>query len=78
MDPALVTKIQQDVAAALKDPAVLYLKKTGALPVGSTPAAFDAYMRAEAEKWGCSRPPTSSCSDDCWKVASAGGPARST
>jgi tripartite-type tricarboxylate transporter receptor subunit TctC len=53
MDPALVSKIQQDVAAALKDPTVLdYLKKTGSFPVGSKPAEFDAYMRAEAEKWG--------------------------
>ncbi|MBI5112487.1 MAG: tripartite tricarboxylate transporter substrate binding protein [Rhodovulum sp.] len=53
MDPALVAKIQADVAAALKDPAVVeYLKKTGSFAVGSTPAAFDVYMRAEAEKWG--------------------------
>ncbi len=53
MDPALVARIQQDVAAALKDPAVLdYLKKVGSVPVGSTPAAFEAFMRAEADKWG--------------------------
>lgn len=53
MDPALVAKIQTDIAAALKDPAVVaYLKKTGAVPVGSTPKDFDAFMRAEADKWG--------------------------
>jgi tripartite-type tricarboxylate transporter receptor subunit TctC len=53
MDPALVSKIQTDIAAALKDPAVAeYLKKTGSFAIGSTPAEFDAYMHAEADKWG--------------------------
>jgi len=53
MDPALVSKIQQDVAVALKDQSVLdYLKKVGSVPVGSTPQAFDAFMKAEADKWG--------------------------
>ena len=53
MPPALVTKIHEDLATALKDPAVVdYLKKTGASPVGSSPAAFDAFMHAEADKWG--------------------------
>ncbi len=53
MDPALVAKIQKDVAVALKDPAVVdYLKKVGSVPVGSTPGAFEAFMRAEADKWG--------------------------
>jgi tripartite-type tricarboxylate transporter receptor subunit TctC len=53
MDAALVDKIQKDVAGALKDPAVLdYLAKTGAFPVGSTAKEFDAYMHAEADKWG--------------------------
>jgi tripartite-type tricarboxylate transporter receptor subunit TctC len=53
MDSALVAKIQADIAATLKDPAVLdYLTKTGAFPVGSKPAEFDAYMHAEADKWG--------------------------
>jgi tripartite-type tricarboxylate transporter receptor subunit TctC len=53
MDAALVDKIQKDVAAALKDPTVVdYLKKTGSFPVGSTAKQFDAYMRAEADKWG--------------------------
>lgn len=53
MDPALVAKIQKDVAEALKDPSVVaYLKKTGSVAVGSTPKEFEAYMKAEAEKWG--------------------------
>jgi tripartite-type tricarboxylate transporter receptor subunit TctC len=53
MDAALVDKIQKDVATALQDPTVVgYLKKTGSFPVGSTAKEFDAYMRAEADKWG--------------------------
>ena len=53
MDAALVAKIQADVATALKDPTVVdYLKKVGSIPVGSTPQAFEAFMRAEADKWG--------------------------
>ncbi|MFL9823646.1 tripartite tricarboxylate transporter substrate binding protein [Rhodoplanes sp. SY1] len=53
MDPALVEKIQKDVAAALKDPTVeAYLKKTGSVAVGSTPKDFAAFMKAEADKWG--------------------------
>jgi tripartite-type tricarboxylate transporter receptor subunit TctC len=53
MDPALVAKIQGDIAAALKDEAVVsYLKKTGSFAIGSKPAEFEAFMRAEAEKWG--------------------------
>ncbi|MFD2183913.1 tripartite tricarboxylate transporter substrate binding protein [Rhodoplanes azumiensis] len=53
MNPALVEKIQQDIAAALKDPTVeAYLKKTGSVAVGSTPAAFSAFMKTEADKWG--------------------------
>jgi tripartite-type tricarboxylate transporter receptor subunit TctC len=53
MDPALVAKIQTDIAAALKDPTVVaYLKKSGAVPVGSTPKEFDTYMRSEADRWG--------------------------
>ena len=53
MDAALAVRIQKDVAAALKDPAVVeYLRKAGSVAVGSTPEAFDAFMRAEADKWG--------------------------
>ncbi|NVO14655.1 MAG: tripartite tricarboxylate transporter substrate binding protein [Rhodoplanes sp.] len=49
----IVEKLQQDIAAALKDPAVKErLDSIGAIPVGSTAKEFDAYMRAEADKWG--------------------------
>ena len=53
MPPALVARIQADIATALKDPVVMTaLEKIGATPLGSSPAEFDAYMRAEAAKWG--------------------------
>lgn len=53
MDAALVAKIQQDVATALKDPMMVdYLRMVGAVPVGSTPAAFADFIRSEADKWG--------------------------
>jgi len=52
MAPDLVAKIHADLAAALKDPVVVSaLEKMGATPVGSSPADFDAFMRAEAAKW---------------------------
>jgi tripartite-type tricarboxylate transporter receptor subunit TctC len=50
--PEVFAKIHADLAAALKDPVVLTaLEKMGATPVGSSPADFDAFMRAEAKKW---------------------------
>jgi tripartite-type tricarboxylate transporter receptor subunit TctC len=53
MEATLVAKIQKDVAAALKDPAVVeYLAKVGSVAVGSTPEEFDALIRSEADKWG--------------------------
>lgn len=52
MAPDIIAKIHADLAAALKDPVVLTaLEKMGATPVGSSPADFDAFMRAEAKKW---------------------------
>ena len=52
MAPELVNKINADLATALRDPVVLTaLEKMGATPVGSSPQAFDAFMRAEATKW---------------------------
>jgi tripartite-type tricarboxylate transporter receptor subunit TctC len=52
MPPDLVTKINHDLGAAVKDPAVAdYLQKTGASPVGSSPKQFDEFMHAEADKW---------------------------
>ena len=53
MAPELVAQINADLKAALKDPVVLSaLKKIDATPVGSSPAEFDRYMHAEADKWG--------------------------
>ena len=53
MAPELVAKINADLQAALKDPVVLAaFDKLGATPVGSSPQEFDAFMRAEAAKWG--------------------------
>jgi len=59
-DPRLVAKIRDDVAVALKDPIVIdYLAKVGSVAAGSTPQAFEAFMRAD--KWApLSRPQTSS------------------
>ena len=50
---AIVTRVQQDIvrhllAAEMRD----VLAKQGTEPVGSTPEAFAAFIRAEAEKWG--------------------------
>jgi tripartite-type tricarboxylate transporter receptor subunit TctC len=53
MAPELVEKINTDLATALKDPVVLAaLEKLGATPVGSSAKDFDAFMHAEADKWG--------------------------
>ena len=53
MPADIVAKIHEDLVVALKDPAVVeYLKRTGSTAVGSSPKEFDAYMRAEADKWG--------------------------
>jgi len=53
MPPDLTDKIHKDIVGALRDPAVDdYLKRTGSVAVGSSPKEFEAYMHAEAEKWG--------------------------
>ena len=53
MPADVVTKLNADIVATLKDPTVLTtLTKLGATPVGNSPQAFDAFMRAEAAKWG--------------------------
>jgi len=50
--PAIVAKLQREVARVLALPAVgEALRKQGAAPVGSTPEAFGAFMKAEAERW---------------------------
>jgi tripartite-type tricarboxylate transporter receptor subunit TctC len=53
MPADVVAKIHADLVTALKDPVVLAaLKKIDATPVGSSPAEFDKFMHAEADKWG--------------------------
>ncbi|MBN8939544.1 MAG: tripartite tricarboxylate transporter substrate binding protein [Rhizobiales bacterium] len=49
----LKARLHKDIVAALAEPNVRRMLETiGATPVGSSPAEFDAYMRAEAAKWG--------------------------
>ncbi|MET0971086.1 MAG: tripartite tricarboxylate transporter substrate binding protein [Tardiphaga sp.] len=53
MPPELVAKLNADINATLKDPIVAQtLQKMGSAPVGNSPQEFDAFMRAEAAKWG--------------------------
>ena len=48
----IVDKINREVVAALKDPGVAKrLADMGAQPVGSTPAQFDALIKAEVQRW---------------------------
>jgi tripartite-type tricarboxylate transporter receptor subunit TctC len=50
--PAIVNRIQTEVAAALKTPEVRErLSADGAEPVGNTPAEFAAVIREELDKW---------------------------
>lgn len=50
---AIVDKLQRDTAKVLKQPGVIErLGKEGAEPVGSTPADFGKYVRAEYAKFG--------------------------
>jgi tripartite-type tricarboxylate transporter receptor subunit TctC len=51
--PAVIAKLNKAVSDALNDPAVHdKLVKAGATPVGGTPEALGAFMKAEYEKWG--------------------------
>jgi tripartite-type tricarboxylate transporter receptor subunit TctC len=51
--PAVIAKLNKEVDAALADPQVHEkLVKTGATPVGGTPEALGAYMKAQYDKWG--------------------------
>jgi tripartite-type tricarboxylate transporter receptor subunit TctC len=53
MPPDVLTKLSHDFVAALNTDAVKErLGKLGALPIGSSPQAFDARIRADYEKWG--------------------------
>jgi len=50
--PAIIDKVQRDVAAALRQPAVRdQLRAQGAEPSGITPAQFKTLMAQETEKW---------------------------
>jgi tripartite-type tricarboxylate transporter receptor subunit TctC len=50
--PALLTRLQQEIAKFLLAPDLKdFLAKQGAESVASTPEAFAAFIRAEAEKW---------------------------
>ena len=51
--PAVIAKLNKAVNDALNDPEVHEkLVKAGATPVGGTPEALGAFMKAEYEKWG--------------------------
>jgi tripartite-type tricarboxylate transporter receptor subunit TctC len=53
MPPDLVAQLSHDFVAALNTDAVKQrLGKLGALPIGSSPQAFDAKIHADYEKWG--------------------------
>ncbi len=48
----IVNKLAESIQAAVRTPAVTeVLLKSGAEPVGSTPAEFDAFYKAEVAKW---------------------------
>lgn len=52
LPPDLLAKLHKDFTAALQDLAVQErLKTLGATTVGSTPAAFEASLRAQAARW---------------------------
>jgi len=51
-DPAIVNRIQQEVARALATPAMQErLLALGAIPSGNTPAEFTRFIDAEHQKW---------------------------
>ena len=53
MPADVVAKLSQDFVAALNtEPVKARLAKLGAAPIGSSPKAFDAKIRADYDKWG--------------------------
>jgi len=51
--PAVVQKVQRDMAEALQSADVQSrLAALGLEPVGNTPSEFDALIKAETKKWG--------------------------
>lgn len=52
MPKNVVDRLHKEIAAALKDPAVVKrLAELGAEPVGSSPQQFEAFVRSEVQKW---------------------------
>jgi tripartite-type tricarboxylate transporter receptor subunit TctC len=50
---AIIARLNSEVAKAVKDPALSKIFLDQMIePVGSTPAAFGAFLRAEHDKWG--------------------------
>jgi len=50
--PEIVDRLQREIARQLDRPAMrTLLEQQGAMPVGSTPAAFGAFIAAESAKW---------------------------
>ncbi len=50
--PAIVDKLTRKIASIYADPAMAErLEKAGIIPVASTPAEFDAFIRSESERW---------------------------
>ena len=53
MPPDVVAKLSHDFVAALNTEQVKErLNKLGAMPIGSSPAQFDAKIHADYDKWG--------------------------
>ena len=51
-NPAIVVKLQQEVAKILADPAIkARADAAGLFPITTTPQEFDAFIRKEAERW---------------------------
>jgi tripartite-type tricarboxylate transporter receptor subunit TctC len=50
--PAIVTKLQQEVAKTLADPAIkAKADAAGLYPATGTPAEFSAFIKSEADRW---------------------------
>jgi tripartite-type tricarboxylate transporter receptor subunit TctC len=50
--PAIVARIQRDVAAVAADPEVgAKLQAFGIVATSSTPSEFDRYFRSELDRW---------------------------